>query len=71
VAEVFSTADVASLLSVKPWQVRRLFEDRTLPEPDRIGNQRAIPRAMVAQIATALRDRGFLPAQEGESENAQ
>ena len=59
-AEVFSTADVAKLLTVQSWQVRRLFEDGTLPEPGRIGNQRAIPRDMISRIAVALRDRGFL-----------
>jgi len=59
-AEVFSTADVAKLLTVKSWQVRRLFEDGALPEPGRIGNQRAIPREMISRIAVALRDRGYL-----------
>ncbi|MAT71177.1 MAG: hypothetical protein CMJ58_16825 [Planctomycetaceae bacterium] len=62
--EVFSTADVARLLSVKPWQVRRLFEDGTLPEPPRIGNQRAISRELIAHIASAMQERGWLPKTE-------
>ena len=59
--EVFSTADVARLLSIKAWQVRRLFEDGTLTEPPRIGNQRAISRDAISQIAVAAERRGWLP----------
>jgi len=66
-AEVFSTADVAQLLSVKTWQVRRLFEDGTLPEPSRIGNQRAIPRSTIPAIASELKTRGWLPTSEPAS----
>lgn len=57
---VFSTADVAELLFTDAWRVRRLFEDGTLPDPGRIGNQRAIPREMIPQIANALSARGWL-----------
>ncbi len=63
-ADVFSTADVAKLLSVDSWKVRRLFEDGTLPEPGRIGNQRAIPREMIQQITVALQRRGYMPTTE-------
>ena len=63
-AEVFTTADVARLLSVKTWQVRRLFEDGTLPDPPRLGLQRAIPREQISSIASALEKRGWLPKTE-------
>lgn len=60
--EVFSTADVGELLGVPTWKVRRLFEDGTLPDPPRIGRQRAITRPMISPIAQELNRRGWLPA---------
>lgn len=67
-ADVFSTADIGALLSVPTWRIRRLFEDGTLPDPPRVGRQRAIPREMVATIAQALQDRGWLaPAIDREA----
>jgi hypothetical protein len=57
-AEFFTVPDVAELLSVEPWRVRRLFEDKTLAEPPRLGIQRAVPRSMIPLIATELQKRG-------------
>ena len=64
--EVFSTADVARLLGVPTWKVRRLYEDQTLPEPPRVGNQRAILRESIPRIAMALQQRGWLAAKHAE-----
>jgi predicted site-specific integrase-resolvase len=61
---VLSTRDVADLLGVETWRVRRLFEDGTLPEPGRFVGKRAIPRELLPRIIDALRARGWFPAQE-------
>ena len=55
-----STGDIAELLSVDAWKVRRLFEDGDLPDPPRIGLARAIPREQIPAIMDALRARGWL-----------
>jgi hypothetical protein len=60
---IYSTQDVASLLGVETWRIRRLYEDGTLPEPDRFAGKRVIPAAMVPAIVDALRVRGWLPAE--------
>lgn len=60
--QVFSTADVARLMGVPRWKVARLFENGTLPEPARVGNQRAIPRELIPVISSALSKRGWLPS---------
>ncbi|MHB8862054.1 MAG: hypothetical protein ACYC6N_06590 [Pirellulaceae bacterium] len=57
----FSTAGMGQLLGAEPWRIRRLFEAGVLPEPGRIGRNRAIPREMIPQIVDALRDREWLP----------
>ena len=56
----FTTGDLARLLGTKMWRVRRLFEDGTLPEPDRFAAKRAIPRESIPEIVDALRARGWL-----------
>jgi hypothetical protein len=58
---VFSTRDIADLLGVETWRVRRLFEDGTLPEPGRFAGKRAIPGETIPAIVDALRVRGWLP----------
>ena len=64
--QVFSTADVARLMNVPRWKVARLFEDGTVPEPGRVGNQRAIPRELVPTISAALLQRGWIKAAPSE-----
>jgi hypothetical protein len=59
---VLSTRDVSDLLNVENWKVRRLFEDGSLPEVQRLAGRRAIPREMLPSIVDAMRDRGWLPA---------
>lgn len=61
---VFSTAEVAKLLGIETWRVRRLFEDGTLPEPDRFAGKRAIAHDTVPAIVDALRERHWLPTSD-------
>lgn len=56
-----STGDLGDTLGVQSWRISRLFELGVLPEPQRIGNRRLIPKSMVPEIVDALRDRGWLP----------
>ncbi len=56
-----TTTAVAEHFGVRPWQVRRLFESRRLPEPpNRAGTYRLISPDSLPVIATALRDAGYL-----------
>ncbi len=48
-------------LGIQSWRIARLFELGILPEPQRIGNRRLIPKSMVPRIVDALRERGWLP----------
>ena len=59
-SDFFSTREMGDLLGVKTWQVRRLFEDGTLPEPPRFVGKRAIPKDMIPAIVEAMRGRGWL-----------
>ena len=61
---IHSTRDIADMLGTQTWRVRRLFEDGTLPEPGRLGGNRAIPSSMLPSIVDALRARGWLPQPE-------
>jgi len=63
----FSTRQVAELLGTDTWRVCRLFEDGTLPEPERFAGRRVIPGTMVPSIVDALRARGWLPQAEVDS----
>ena len=49
---------------VYEWQVRRVFELGMLPEPQKFANKRVIVDAIIPQIVTAIRQRGWLPQQE-------
>jgi hypothetical protein len=55
-----TTRQVGDRCGVEEWQVRRLFEDGTLPEPERFGGKRAIPETLIPEIADQLRARGWL-----------
>jgi len=39
--KAFTTGEVADFVGTDEWRIRRLFEDGTLPEPDRFGGKRA------------------------------
>ena len=69
-APFFSTRDVADLCSIQTWRVRRLYEDGTLPEPDRFAGRRAIPREDIPAIIDALRARGWLPQTSSDRQEA-
>lgn len=64
---MFSTADLARILGTDEWRVRRLFEDGTLPEPDRFAGKRVILGEAIPAVVDALRKRGWLPAEEAVS----
>ena len=59
-----TTREIADLLGTSTWRVRRLFEDGTLAEVDRLAGNRAIPRELIPVIIDALRARRWLPAAE-------
>ncbi len=61
---VFSTREVAEILGTDTWRVRRLFEDGTLPEPDRFVGKRTIPGTRLPEIIDELRRRGWLKMPE-------
>lgn len=63
----YSTREVGELLGVATWRVRRLYEDRVLPEPGRFAGKRAIHGSAIPAIVDALRSRGWLPAEEAIS----
>jgi hypothetical protein len=61
----FSTREVADFLGVQTWQVCRLFEEGTLPEPFRCAGKRAIPSQKLPEIIDAMRRRGWLSETTG------
>lgn len=63
---VTSIGEIAEFLGVESWRVARLFELGILPEPPRVANRRAIPKAMVSLIVDALRQRRWLQGQREE-----
>lgn len=60
----YTTRSLADLLGSETWKVRRLFEDGTLPEPERFAGKRVIPSTQVPAIISAMRDRGWLSVGE-------
>lgn len=61
------TAEIISAefsVQVSEWQVRRLFEDGTLPEPPKFGGKRIIEASRLPEIVAAMRARGWLPQVE-------
>lgn len=56
-----TTTAVAEHFRVRPWQVRRLYENGRLPEPPtRMGAYRLIMAEDLPAIATALTRAGYL-----------
>ncbi len=56
-----TVGEVADFLRVQSWQVQRLFERGTLPEPPRFGGRRMISKELIPQIVSALQARGWYP----------
>jgi len=61
---LFTTRDVAEILGIETWRVRRIFEDGTVPEPGWFGGRRAIPGSLIPIIIDALRRRNWLQTEE-------
>ncbi len=55
---------VAKRFGVEQWQVRRLFESKRLPEPERVGAYRVVKESDLPRIEQALKDAGFLKSVE-------
>ena len=60
----YSTRDIAEVLGIETWRVRRLFENGELPEPGRFAGKRAIPSELIPAIVDRLRKHGWIPAQQ-------
>jgi hypothetical protein len=63
-----TTGELGESLGVQSWRIARLFELGVLPEPQRIGGRRLIPKAMVPDVVDALRSRGWIGTERGEDE---
>jgi hypothetical protein len=61
----YTTGELARMWGAHLWQVRRLFEDRLLPEPKRrVGRYRLIPAADLPKVKAALVKRGYIAADD-------
>lgn len=65
---IFSTREVAELFGCREWQIRRLYEDGTLPEPCRFAGKRVIQREALPEVLDAIRARGWLPDRQCQRE---
>jgi predicted site-specific integrase-resolvase len=59
-ARSLTTREIADLLGVETWRVRRLYEDGDLPEPARFAGKRVIPSSDIPAVVDALRRRRWL-----------
>lgn len=66
----FSTSDLAKLLGVRDYQVRRLFANGVLPECEKIGHARVVPATRIPEVVLALKERGCLPVNANDAEVA-
>ena len=55
-----STADVARQVGCRPWHIRRICEKGLLPEPPRVGRQRAFRPSDLPALRAALAKVGYL-----------
>jgi hypothetical protein len=58
-----TTGELGDTLGVQAWRIARLFELGVVPEPQRIGGRRLIPKSLIPVLVDALRERGWLPAE--------
>lgn len=58
---MLTTREIADLLGVPVWQVRRLFEGGELSEPPRFGGRRAVSSQLIPVIVDLLRRHDWLP----------
>lgn len=59
-SRLLTTREVADLLGTDIWRLQRIFEDGTLPEPQRFAGRRVITPDLIPAIVDALRARGWL-----------
>jgi hypothetical protein len=64
-----TTGELGDNLGVQAWRIARLFELGVLPEPQRIGGRRLIPRSAIPSVIDALRDRGWLEPTDVDDPN--
>lgn len=64
----FTVKEVSQHFGVTVWRIRRLFEQGILPGGP-AGGKRVIQSAMLPAIATALKQRGWLPNNTAAREN--
>jgi hypothetical protein len=57
---VFDTKEAARRLGVRHWMVRRVYEDRLLPDAPRVGRNRVIRPEDLPAIEAALRAKGYI-----------
>lgn len=69
-SDVFTTRQIADLLGVQEWRVRRLYEVGRLPEPARFGGKRSIPKHAIPSIVDALRERKWLSEERRTEQRA-
>ncbi len=60
----YTTRELADLLGSEECQVRRLFEQNEIPEPDRFSGKRSIPESLIPAIVDGLREHNWLPQSE-------
>lgn len=62
--DLMTLGSVAVRFGCQTWQVRRLFETGRLPPAQRIGLYRVVPESDLPKIEVALREAGYLKANE-------
>jgi len=58
-----TTGELGDALGIQAWRIARLFERGLLPEAQRIGGRRLIPKSLIPVIVDALRARGGIAAE--------
>lgn len=55
-----SLGDLSRRFGLPVWKIRRLFERKILPEPERVGRLRTFGPGDVPKIEKALKEAGYL-----------
>jgi hypothetical protein len=63
--KLLTLGQIARRYGCQLWQVRRLYERRLLPEPQRVSTYRVLTEADVPLVEAALRKAGYLGRQGG------
>src|SRR5262245_2354429 len=70
-SEWYTIGDAANHCGVRPWQVRRRFENGKLPPAPRVGAYRVIAKADLPLVKKALEEAGYIKATaNGDSTSA-